>query len=172
MRRIAGKKSILEQEHDVFTLVIYHRCPSATCEPSLKRSRCLDPKEIKINKSNMSGISSFLYQAKSFFFFLIWLEFASKAGFPSEACFDEYVIYYWNRKGLWKSSDGAEREKQRWIQEEERQSWQLSCEMNQKSQGTELQEICSLWQQVQGGAPTHWCQLEAKVPHKAAAMCR
>lgn len=46
--------------------MIYHRCPSAMCEPSLKRSRCLDPKEIKIN---MSGISSFLYQAKPFFFF-------------------------------------------------------------------------------------------------------
>lgn len=31
-----------------------------------------------------------------------------------------------------------------------KQSLQLSYEMNQRSQGTELQEICSLWQQVQG----------------------
>lgn len=51
-----------------FTFLIYDRCHSATCEPSLKRSTCLDPKEIKINKSNMSGISSFLCQAKPFFF--------------------------------------------------------------------------------------------------------
>lgn len=74
MRRTAWKKiHIRTWAWCFFTLLIYDRCHSATCEPSLKRSTCLDPKEIKINKSNMSGISSFLCQAKPFFFNLTWI---------------------------------------------------------------------------------------------------
>lgn len=70
-----------------------------------------------------------------FFFSLIWLEFANRAAFSSAACFDEYVIYHWNREGLWYSSDWVKKKKppQGWMQEEEKESLQLSYETKQRS---------------------------------------
>lgn len=98
----------------------------------------------------MSGIFLF-YARQNFFFFRfdlnLQVELASLQWHvlmntlfttETEQVFGEAVI---GQRG--KNKDECKRKKGR------------ACEMNQRPQGTELQEICSLRQQVQGGAPKH-----------------